>query len=851
MGLVGDTITISGRQFGTSGSISFNGVSGSPTSWGDTSVVTTIPAGAQTGPVTVTVNGQTSNGVTLTVVSVPNLTGVTPNTGDVGTLVTITGTGFGVVQSYNAVVFNGLAVEPTSWTNTQITVTVPRGATTGPVAVRIGHILSNASTFTIVPAGSQAVSIIPGSATLVVGQTLNLKLSDDLEHDISGATWTLSDNTLADLSQDNPPVLTANNVGTVTVTASWQNLSANAQITILDARSAIPLGTVQWSLPASTSVYSVQKIMQAVPGDGTTPDLLVLEDDNQGGMWLRGLQADGQQKWHTRVGSSSPSGPDFVWAAVPDDSGGAVALVAASDALSSLEADSLVRQSGESGAQTWRYDSAGRLGALDERSMAVDQNGRVFVIETMPDFAFARVTSIDPASGAPVATWDLPHGFSAYSESCGDSSYSISSDTSPDSEGPISIGPDAAAYVEVLTSIHILHYDCNTEIVEVSDSYSLELVRIPPGGSPTQTVLASGIDGPASPGEVIPDSNGGALAAWRVNGSEARVTHVGGGQASLPLGDQPRMVLGDQSSYFTTDGTQVVAVNEADDNQKWAWQPSQGGVEIIAATAGGGVAVRNILDYATENVVRLDADGNPTYDTWGTNGSGYGVLSNASYFGNGLWVGLTGNPVVGGVVGSDLYTALSHWTSPKGTKQEQAAADPALKLVGLEDCTQKSPAGSGQFSYERFPKYKLVDKNEQSPTENYTVFEKLDPHKEFTICQRDGKNTGMSPCGYADGNTIPYREFDDDITLRLSNAGPNGIHNNQSFFYGLPSKRLWEVKRIERYGRKADNSGYGQVAVEHSYLDLWLRNFAEPLIDGMGAPWVGPCNGEYPLIPVH
>lgn len=847
MGHVGDTITITGKNLDTNGTISFNGVAGSPSSWDDTSVVAAVPTGAQTGPVTVMVNGQTSNGITLTVIPVPNLTGISPNTGDVGTSVTISGTGFGPSESYNAVVFNGLAVQASTWTNTQVTVTVPRGATSGPLAVRIGPTISNSHNFTIVPTGSQAVSIIPGSATLVVGQTLTLRLSDDLEHNITGASWSLNDNTLAELSQDDPPLLTANAAGTVTVTATSQNLNATAQVTILDGANPIPLGTVQWSLPPSTSAYSVQKIMQTVPSDGITPDLLILEDDNQGGIWLRGLYADGQQKWYTRIGSSG-NAPDRVVDSIPDGEGGSISLVNSMTTYWA-NADALVRTNGTTGAPLWRHSSPGGL-----ENLAVNQDGDILLVETiMADdhHWYSSVVKIDHATGNKLASWQLPSTFYFHSEGPGDQPVYW-----PPSVGPLAISPEGSILLEAGTYNFVGWYDHVTEQHGESEVDTLQLVTIPSGGGAEIRILdtCTGLNCHLGQGPVIPDGEGGAIMTWSTGtGDTFRVNVTHNGTAALPaeMGTVTGLVLG-ESAYFVTDGSHVVAIDKTSDTQTWSWSPAEGSVEVLAATADGGVAVRNTGTSQGENVVRLNASGNPTYDTWGTNGSGYGVLSNAIYFDKGLWVGQVGNPVVGGLLGSDLYAALSSWAFSKGTKQEPAAADPALKLVGLADCTEKSPAGGGQFNYQRFPKYKLVDKNEQSPAENYTVFEKLDPHKEFTTCQKDGKNTGMSPCDYADGNTIPYREFDDEIRLGLSNAGPNGVHNNQSFVYGLPGKRLWEVKRIERYGLKVDNSGYGRIAVEHvSYLDLWFRNFSEPLIDGMAAPWMGPCNDNYPWIPLH
>ena len=107
-------------------------------------------------------------------------------------------------------------------------------------------------------------------------------------------------------------------------------------------------------------------------------------------------------------------------------------------------------------------------------------------------------------------------------------------------------------------------------------------------------------------------------------------------------------------------------MNEASGNQVWSWQPNQGTVQIIAATAGGGVAVLNIVGNQ-EDVVRLDSSDNATYDTWGTAGgsAGYGVLSNASYFA-GLWYGVGGDPVFEGMVGQPEEEAFTAWPDPDG-----------------------------------------------------------------------------------------------------------------------------------------------------------------------------------------
>ena len=154
-GPVGTSVTITGTNFnatqGTS-TVTFNGISATPTSWSATSISVPVPSGAITGPVVVTVNSQASNNVTFTVK--PKIDNISPTTGAIGTPVTITGSTFGSSQGTSTVTFNGTAATPTSWSATSISAPVPSGATTGPVVVTINSQPSNGVTFTINATGS-------------------------------------------------------------------------------------------------------------------------------------------------------------------------------------------------------------------------------------------------------------------------------------------------------------------------------------------------------------------------------------------------------------------------------------------------------------------------------------------------------------------------------------------------------------------------------------------------------------------------------------------------------------------------------------------------------------------------
>ncbi|MGA9669747.1 MAG: FG-GAP-like repeat-containing protein, partial [Terracidiphilus sp.] len=148
-GSTGTNVTVSGINFGTSGTITFNGVSGSPTSWGMDTIIVPVPPGAATGPVAVTVGGVTGNSDNFTVVN--GIAGIVPVVGSVGTIVTISGTGFGTTQGSSNVTFNGVFATPTSWSDTSIVVTVPVGAMTGNVVVQVNGASAVGPLFTVKP----------------------------------------------------------------------------------------------------------------------------------------------------------------------------------------------------------------------------------------------------------------------------------------------------------------------------------------------------------------------------------------------------------------------------------------------------------------------------------------------------------------------------------------------------------------------------------------------------------------------------------------------------------------------------------------------------------------------------
>jgi RHS repeat-associated protein len=152
-GPAGGQVTLNGSGFGATqgnSSVQLNGVVANVSSWSDTSVTIAIPYNVNSGPITLTRSGVTSNAVQFTVTGQLSVTSVSPTVGPVGSTVTIKGTGFGSTQSSSTVSFNGTtATSITSWSSTQIVAIVPSGTYTGPVSVTVASITANGPSFEV------------------------------------------------------------------------------------------------------------------------------------------------------------------------------------------------------------------------------------------------------------------------------------------------------------------------------------------------------------------------------------------------------------------------------------------------------------------------------------------------------------------------------------------------------------------------------------------------------------------------------------------------------------------------------------------------------------------------------
>ena len=178
-GRVGASVTINGTSFTGATAVAFNGTSANFTVTSDTVIQTAVPAGATTGPLSVTTPGGTATSANaFTVLSPPTIASLAPASGAVGTAVTINGTN---LTGTTAVAFNGVSAGFTVSSDTAIQTAVPAGATTGPVSVTTaGGTAQSSGAFTVVlpptiasfaPASGPVGTSVTISGTSLTGAT--------------------------------------------------------------------------------------------------------------------------------------------------------------------------------------------------------------------------------------------------------------------------------------------------------------------------------------------------------------------------------------------------------------------------------------------------------------------------------------------------------------------------------------------------------------------------------------------------------------------------------------------------------------------------------------------------------
>ncbi len=266
----------------------------------------------------------------------PVITNLSPTSGAVGSQVVITGTGFGASQGSSVVYLNGALLTVDSWSPTSITVTIPSGATSGPLAVAVAPSMntSNPVTFTVTaaPAPNYTLSASPGSLTFAQGangaSTITVTPQNGFNASVSLSASGLPSGVTASFSP-NP----ATSTSSLTLTASGTATTGTSTVTIT--------GT-------SGSLTNTTTITLTVTAAGAPPLLTVWLDQDVGQVGVAGsasyangtftVKGAGQQIWGTA------DGLNFVYQPLSGDGTIVARLVSLQGGLSAQSAGVMIRE---------------------------------------------------------------------------------------------------------------------------------------------------------------------------------------------------------------------------------------------------------------------------------------------------------------------------------------------------------------------------------------------------------------------------------------------------------------------------------------------------------------------------
>ena len=168
------SVVLTGTDFSNASAVNFNGTSASFTINSNTQITALVPAAATSGPIGVTNAAGSGTSVgSFTVIPgppAPTVSGFNPTNGPVGTSVVITGANF---SNVSAVAFNGVGATHTVNSPTQITATVPAGATTGPITVTTSSgTAASATNFTVLSGNGAPVITSASTASGTINSAI-------------------------------------------------------------------------------------------------------------------------------------------------------------------------------------------------------------------------------------------------------------------------------------------------------------------------------------------------------------------------------------------------------------------------------------------------------------------------------------------------------------------------------------------------------------------------------------------------------------------------------------------------------------------------------------------------------
>ena len=259
----------------------------------------------------------------------------------------------------------------TSWSDTQVIATIASGSQTGSARILQNGVWSNTLDFTVeTPPPATGVILTPSAVSMVVGETRTLQAADAQGQPFQGLMWSSSDPTVASLSTDDPPVITALVPGHTTISAG----DGSTEVTVYTGP-VLPIGTIKWSIPGDGS--GVTQILPAVPSETGVADVFAMQSSGE----LMAVSSEGFVSWTADVGTDSKK-------LLPDFQGGMV--LAGGQSVQKL--DGLTGQAKPAYSYTYPPSDYSGVGFAPT---AVHTDGTIFTVDGH------SLLGVDPQTGVP------------------------------------------------------------------------------------------------------------------------------------------------------------------------------------------------------------------------------------------------------------------------------------------------------------------------------------------------------------------------------------------------------------------------------------------------------------------
>jgi hypothetical protein len=629
-----------------------------------------------TGTVTDTAGTAVTTSVTLNIDKTPpSLTLTSPSDGSTFTTpaITVTGTASDGLSGLLPVLCNSQGATM-SGANFSCNLTLSVGVNV--IAVKAFDAAGNVSTVILHEALTgtlpkpNSLQVTPGGVNILVGDTQQFTAVDDLGRPRSEASWTVSDTSIATITTNSSPILTAVAAGQVTLTSTVQGVSSQTQVTV---STSLASGAIRWSVP-SASGFAPLQIVQAVP-TSTGPSLYSVQSNGPTSA-VQAFTSDGQQMWQTVL-------PIVNANSVPDGFGGL--LLTIYNTCDNEDPMQIIDLDGPTGTPLWQVTGQSAC-TVDPPQLAIRSDGAVILAASGNTSGFPELTILDGRSGQPISFPQIP--LSTYTDGFGDTL------TGYTPIGPAIVDSDGSTYVE---------YEVRTIIYPPKVvSAVVSLLKVSLDGSTTTTQLSStSEDKNLFPGSIIPDGQGGVLATWSIVPGPVwapppdhpyQAAHVSSGAASpynMPVPVAPQkviagvnglpiylpMVLGENGTAFVSYGLDALSFNLTSGGVNWDYQTSQG----ISGIFYGNGGVVTLIDTQS-NQIPIDASGNA--------GSSIALSSmgllQPSW--TGTWQGALGASGTASVSAALMDWGHSFWAAQGGSPSPSGASTELPWYPPLQSC---------------------------------------------------------------------------------------------------------------------------------------------------------------------